>query len=307
MLPVSANQLRVAQLAGSTGNALMRNYPSALPCLLDAAAARTGIAVAPEPVLISSFIDERLAECPMLYINWDDRNDWEEFSDAEIGALRKYLENGGMCFVDAGITAAFLRGPDGRAQHHSFPEWQENPAVHQFFARVLPEESFLPVLRTDPLFSCCYQGLPDAALLPPTVKQYTVEEKWPDGTYAAVAIRLNGHIAVLATPVIAMGWGRNSRGGWQTQIRLRVLEGSDDLGSMLQEAAYSGQRFEVTREDGGTDVVFCQEEALPAWTREPNGNWRVFRYYDSRQIDDFTHVFYTRLGINIFTAALLGI
>ena len=57
---------------------------------------------------------------------------------------------------------------------------------------------------------------------------------------------------------------------------------------------------------GGKDAIYCQGAALPAWAQDPAGNWRVFRYYDSRQISDFTHVFYTRLGINVLVAALLG-
>jgi hypothetical protein len=44
--------------------------------------------------------------------------------------------------------------------------------------------------------------------------------------------------------------------------------------------------------------------AMPAWVNEPEGNWRVFRYYSSREISEYAHVFYTRLGVNIFIYAL---
>ena len=118
-------------------------------------------------------------------------------------------------------------------------------------------------------------------------------------------IRLNGRLAVICTPVIAMGWGRSAR-GWETTISFRALEGTENLGEVLETAPYSGPRFEVTREDGGKDAIYCQGNALPAWSQAPTGLWRVFRYYKSEQISDFTHVFYTRLGINILLTALLG-
>ncbi|MEM4248222.1 MAG: hypothetical protein QXH80_03060, partial [Candidatus Nanoarchaeia archaeon] len=71
----------------------------------------------------------------------------------------------------------------------------------------------------------------------------------------------------------------------------------------LRSAAYSGARYEAVLEDGRKDIVYCQTEALPAWVQEPDGRWRVFRYYQSNEISDFAHVFYTRLGINIFVYA----
>ena len=298
-----AQELRVAQLAGTA--ALRRNYPTALPSLLASARECTGLPLATEPLLLTSFADPRLRETPFLYINWDDRSDWPELPAAEIDALRQYLRAGGMVMVDAGITAEFLREAPGQSQHHSFAEWAANPAVQEFFAKVLPGEPFVPLRRNDPLFTNCYAGLPDDSLLPEVVRSYAQDEKWPGGTYSAVAIRLDGRLAVLCTPVVAMGWGRSAR-GWETSIRFRALEGTDTLGELLETAPYSGPRFEVTREDGGKDAVYCQGNALPAWSQDPSGVWRVFRYYDSRQISDFTHVFYTRLGINILLTALLG-
>ena len=60
----------------------------------------------------------------------------------------------------------------------------------------------------------------------------------------------------------------------------------------------------MTREDGGKDIIYCQEAALPAWAQAPDGNWRVFRYYASQEISDFAHQFYTQLGTNIIVYAL---
>ena len=298
--------MQVAQYAADDDGTADRHYPGALPSLLKAARECTGLPFADEPLLITSFCDRRLAACPALYLNWDERDDWEKLGAEEAAALRGYLENGGMAIIDAGITASFLRQHPGAGQSHSFAEWRERPEVRAFFSRVLPRQPFRRLDRDDPIFSGCFAGLPDPSLLPETVREYAVNEKWPSGSYSAVAIRIDGHVAAVALPIMALGWERNPQGGWETAIRLRVLESGDRLDEALSRAAVNGGQYEVVREDGGTDEVFCQDESLPAWVREPGGRWRIYRYYDSRQINDFTHVFYTRLGINLLMAAVLG-
>lgn len=302
-------EIRIAQLIEGNKNALSRNYPEALPGLLESAAKATGLPLAQEPILINSFLDPRLPECPFLYINWDDKTNWDKLPEAEILAFRNFLTQGGFVFVDAGITASFLRNAENPflGQHHSYAEWEASPPVRDFFQKVLPKATFQPLGRDDPLYACFYQGLPGLENLPPNVQDYAQREKWPDGTYSAVGIRLNGRLAVLATPVIAMGWGRNSLGGWTTEIRFRTLEDNDGLNRLLPQAATLGPQYDARREDGGTDHIFCQGDAMPAWLNDPLGNWRVFRYYDSRQISDYVHVFYTRLGTNFLIAALLGL
>lgn len=297
------DEVRVAQLFPATADYGWRRYANALPSLLRHVAEATHINVVPEPVAISDFADERLLECPFVYANFADRSDWT-FSSAEVEQLRGYLDRGGFLYIDAGITASFLREHPELGQHHSYAEWDACPELKTAFAAVFPDTEFQPLRRSDPLFRAFYQGLPDTSLLPDTVRSYTEQEKWPDGTYSAVALRRQGRIAVLATPIVAMGWGKNSLGQWNTTIRFRVLEGTAGLGDYLATAAYSGPRFEVVREDGGKDVIYCQDAAMPAWANEPGGQWRVFRYYASREISDFAHVFYTRLGTNILLYAL---
>lgn len=308
---VDAEGLRIGQFAEGGSRILHRSYPDALSGLIDSARKATGLPLDESPILMDSFLDSRLRECPFLYVNWDDCSHWSTMSEEEVAALRKYILDGGFVYIDAGITAEFLRGSAGsisiQSQHHSYAEWQERPEVRDFFKRVLPEYSFQPLGRDDPLFGCFYQGLPNTEILPPTVREYTTREKWPSGTYSAVGIRLGGHIAVLATPVVAMGWGKNVLGGWTTEIRMRVLEERDELKQMLPQAAVLGPKYEARREDGGIDQIYCQEGTLPAWLHAPTGDWRVFRYYDSKQISDYTHVFYTRLGTNFLISALLGI
>ena len=293
--------VRVAQLV--SGQALRRRYAYALPSLLQHVEDTTTLRVLPEPVVIESFEDRRVFESPFIYANFADRTDWT-FTVGEVANLKAYLERGGFLFIDAGISAEFLREHVELGQHHSFGEWDACPELKQAFSVVYPDREFRPLKRSHPIFRIFYKGLPDTDMLPDTVRTFVEEEKWPDGTYSAVGIKVNGRLAVLATPIIAMGWGRNSLGHWVTTIRFRVREGTAGLADYLKTAAYSGVRFEVVREDSAKDVIYCQKRALPAWVSEPGESWRVFRYYGSREISDFAHIFYTRLGTNILVYAL---
>jgi hypothetical protein len=293
--------VRVAQLI--PGRAVSRHYPYALPTLLKHVAEKTSVNVIPEPVIIESFEDERIFDCPYIYANFADRSDWT-FSERERTQLKGYLSRGGFLYIDAGINAEFLRESAALGQHHSFGEWDACPQLKEAFGTLFPGKAFRPLSRSHPIFRVHHAGLPDPAILPDTVREFVVNEKWPDGTYSAVGLKVGGRLAVLVTPIIAMGWGRNTLGNWRTTIRFRVRETTEGLSDYLRTAAYSGARFEVVREDAGQDVIFCQKRALPAWVNEPEGDWRVFRYYGSREISDFAHVFYTRLGVNFLLYAL---
>jgi len=293
--------IRFAQLL--PGQAVRRHYANALSSLLAHIAEETTLRVVPEPVILSSFEDERIFEFPFIYANFADRPDWT-FSELERVNLKHYLERGGFLFIDAGINAEFLRGNVEFGQHHSFGEWDACPPLKDAFLTIFPNKEFHPLKRSHQIFRVFHDGLPDAKVLPNTVREFVEQEKWPDGTYSAVGLKVKGRLAVLITPIIAMGWGRNSLGNWTTTIRFRVREGTSGLSDYLRTAAYSGARFEVVREDGANDVVYCQKQALPAWVNEPSGKWRIFRYYGSREISDFAHVFYTRLGTNIVVYSL---
>ena len=302
---VSRQELRIAQYVegGSDHGHIWSSFPGALSSLLKHISTECNCNISTEPVVLGDLADKAIADYPFIYINASDCRIWT-FSEETIANLRKYLENGGFIFIDAGITASFLREHPELAASHSYAEWEASPEVKALFEKVLPGKTFTPLDRKDDIFRIYYKGLPDPSVLPDSVREYVIKEKWPEGTYSAVAIKLNGRIAVLCTPIIAMGWGRNALGQWATNIQFRVLEQTEGLNQILQNAAYSGARFEVAREDGGKDIVYCQKEALPAWCMEPGGRWRVFRYYSSREISDYTHVFYTRLGTNIILYAL---
>ncbi len=305
-LCLGAAPLRIAQLV-APGRAMERGYPNALASLLETVADTTGLDLETTPMLVDSFRDPRLRQCPFLYVNWNDREDWETMPREEVEALGQFLASGGFLWLDAGIAAEFLRqaGADA-AQHHSYGEWQVAPEVQRFLQKALPGHPFLPLSRKDPLFRCFFQGLPDVSLLPREVQQYVTEEKWPGGTYSVMGIRLEGRLAVMATPILSMGWGKSSLGGWTNEIRMKTLEQGETLGVLLPQAAVLGPAFPARREDGTFDKVFCQENAVPAWLQEPTGQWRLFRYHDSQQINDFIHIFYSRLGANFILAALMG-
>ena len=298
-----ATLIRIAQIAGNNSRLMYRNYPEALPSLLKTVSDTTTLNIDPDPLFLDDFSDERIYTCPFVYINAADREDWT-LSSVEKEVLKRYLNRGGFLFIDAGITASFLRGKSSLGQHHSYAEWEASPEIKTAFKSVFPELNFQALKRSDSLYSAFFQGLPDAKLLPDSVKKYTIEEKWPDGTYSATALKIKSRIAVLATPIIAMGWGKNSLGQWKTNINFRILQGNDGLDNFLQSAAYNGPRYEVMREDHGTDLIFCQGNSMPAWIQEPGNIWRVFRYYGSHEISDFAHVFYTRFGTNILVYAL---
>ncbi|NLG13045.1 MAG: DUF4159 domain-containing protein [Lentisphaerae bacterium] len=295
-------ELRIGQLLADGG--LHRGYyPNALPSLLRHIRETTTANVAEEPVLLADFSDARLFELPFVYVNCADRPDWT-FTEAEKTALKSYLLRGGFLYIDAGITAAFLREHPEYGQHHSYAEWEASPEIKAAFKTVFPDEEFETLKRSDELYRTFYSGLPDTSLLPDTVRSYTEKEKWPDGTYAAAVLRIDGRVAVLTTPIVAMGWGKNRLGQWDTTIRFRVLEETTGLDAYLGNAAYGGAKFEVAREDGAKDIIYCQEEAMPSWANEPGGKWRIFKYYGSREISDFAHQYYTQLGTNIVVYAL---
>ena len=292
---------QVAQIV--EGDPFRRFYPAALRSLMEEITRVSSVRFDPDPVFLSNFEDPEIFRYPIIYINFADRSDWT-FSELEQENLRRYLERGGFLFLDAGINAEFLRGDAAHGQSHSFAEWEVTPVVDEAFAEIFPDRGFEPLERSHPIFRSFYSGLPDAANLPESIRDYIANEKWPQGTYSFVGLHLDGRLAVLATPIVAMGWGRDELGQWTNPIGFRVRESAEGMSERLSEAAYSGRLFTVRREDGLTDRIFCQPETLPAWVQEPNGRFRIFRYYHSTEISDYAHTFYTRLGVNIFLHVL---
>ncbi len=292
--------IRIVQLA--PGNLVQRNYADGLPSLLEEINETTTLRVDPDPVFIDTFADPVIFEHPFIYVNYADRKDWT-LSEAEKDNLRDYLERGGFIYIDAGITASFLRDGGKHGQFHSFAEWRVTPELEEAFGSIFPGKGFQALPRSHPLFSAFYSGLPDASILPETVREFVVNEKWPQGTYAAMGFNIDGRLAVLAMPILAMGWGKDDYGKWTTFIGFRIREGAEGLSDRLATAVNTGTSFEVVREDGRKDTIYTQEAAMPAWVNEPDDTWRVFSYYYTQEISDYAHSFYTRLGVNIFVYA----
>lgn len=296
-----ASAAKIVQLV--QGNHLQRHYPDGLTSLISEINEVSTLRLDPDPIYIETFDDPVIFQHPLIYVNFADRKDWT-LSNAEVEALRDFFDRGGFIFFDAGINAAFLREENGSyGQYHSFAEWQVSPKLSEMFQQIYPEKDWQPLPRTHPLFDAFYSGLPDATILPDAVRDYVVNEKWPQGTYAAMGITVDGRLAALAMPILAMGWGKNDLEQWTTFIGFRIREGAEGLSERLADAAYTGVRFETTREDGRTDVVYTQQKAMPAWVQEPDDSWRVFRYYYTQEISDYAHSFYTRLGVNVFMYA----
>ena len=301
--PVSAfESVKVIQLVNrDSGN---RQYIESLSTLLTEIGMRTSVQLDNRPIEIDTLLDEALNQHAMLYINVDSFNDWT-LSKEEQAALKRFIEHGGFVYLDAGIKTEFLRS-NNNVGVHSFADWQVRPLVDDLFGAMFPEKSFEPLPRNHPIFSTFYSGLPDARELPEAIRDFVVNEKWPGGTYSLVGLTIKGRLAVVASPVVAIGWGRDETGSWVYQIDFRVREGSEELSERLSLAAYSGEKFNANRADGLFDIVFTQKDALPGWVQEPDGQWRAFRYYSGKEISNFAHLFYTRLGINIFVYGLLN-
>lgn len=294
--------VRVLQLV--EGEPLRRFFPGALPSLLQAASEEIGVNFSPDPVFIERFDSPLLEQYPLLYVNYGDRRDWN-LSPSEFENLASYLDRGGFLVIDAGITAEFLRGNATYGQHHSFAAWEVTPQLEDMARRLFPESEFQPLPRNHPIFQIFYSGLPDTGALPEAVREFVVNEKWPQGTYSILGLHVEGRLVAIATPILALGWGKNETGQWTNTIGFRIRESAEGLDEKLREATYSGIHYEVKREDGRYDRVYCQPETVPAWVEEPNGRWRVFRYYSTSEISDYAHVFYTQLGINILAFAML--
>lgn len=301
------SSVRVVQLLRQESG--VRRYPDALPSLLKMMNDQTNARFDTDPLFINSFTDERLKENPILYVNCDEQPNLE-FSEEERTALRRYMELGGFVYLDAGIKASFLGSDLG----HSYAAWEERPEVRELFSQVLPEKTFIPLARDHDLFRTFFRGLPknedlkiqaDQKRLPETVLHFVEREKWPQATYSFVGIKIKGRLACVASPICAMGWGRDEYGAWIPPISFRIRESAENFDQNLKLASFSGGTYEVTREDGLKDVIYSENGQRPLWVKEPNGSWRIFKYYSGEEISNYAHAFYSRLGMNVFLYALL--
>ena len=221
------------------------------------------------------------------------------------------MELGGFVYLDAGIKASFLGADLG----HSYAAWEERPEVRDWLGQVFPEKAFVPLDRSHDLFRVFFKGLPKNSdlkieasqkRLPETVLTFVEQEKWPQGTYSFVGIKVKGRLACVASPICAMGWGQDEFGHWIPPISFRIRESAENFDENLKLASFTGGTFEVTREDGLKDIIYSEPGQRPAWVQEPTGRWRIFKYYSGEEISHYAHSFYARLGMNVFLYALLN-
>ncbi len=299
--------VRIVQLVRQENSS--QRYPDALPSLLKMMNEQTNGRFDTDPLFINNLTDERLLENPILYVNCDEQPNLE-FPLEERDALRRYMEQGGFVYLDAGIKASFLGADLG----HSYAAWEERPEVKDLFSLIYPEKTFIPLARDHDLFRTFFRGLPknvdlkiqaSQKRLPETVLSFVEREKWPQATYSFVGIKVNGRLACVASPICAMGWGRDEFGAWIPPIAFRIRESAENFDQNLKLASFSGGTFEVTREDGLKDVIYSENGQRPLWVQEPNGKWRIFKYYSGEEISNYAHAFYSRLGMNVFLYALL--
>ena len=130
------------------------------------------------------------------------------------------------------------------------------------------------------------------------------QEKWPQGTYSFVGIKVKGRLACVASPICAMGWGRDEFGNWIPPISFRIRESAENFVENLRLASFNGGTFEVTREDGLKDIIYSEPGQRPA-VQEPTGRWRISNIIRRRN-SNYAHSFYARLGMNVFLYALLN-
>jgi len=309
-LAIPAQDGMIQVLTLRRDNTTRIRYPDALPSLLGLMNEHAQVSFDTFPLFIESLTDQRLFEHSILYINCDELPDFE-FSTEENEALLRFMELGGFVYLDAGIKASFLGADLG----HSYAAWEEREEVRQWFTQVVPGRSFTPLPRNHEIFRTFYQGLPDNKYLkleegqkrlPDTVLTFVEQEKWPQGTYSLVGIKMNGRLACVASPICAMGWGRDEFGAWLPPISFRIRESAENFDETLQVASFNGNTFEVTREDGLKDVIYQIPGQRPLWVQEPTGRWRIFKYYSGEEISNYAHSFYVRLGMNVFLYALLN-
>ena len=299
--------VRVVQLLRQ--ESVVRRYPDALPSLLKMMNEQTNARFDTDPLYINSLTDERLKENPILYVNCDEQPNLE-FPEEERAALRRYMELGGFVYLDAGIKASFLGSDLG----HSYAAWEERPEVRELFSQVFLKKHSFPCRVIMIYLELFFRGLPknedlkiqaNQKRLPETVLDFVEREKWPQATYSFVGIKVKGRLACVASPICAMGWGRDEFGAWIPPISFRIRESAENFDQNLKLASFSGGTYEVTREDGLKDVIYSENGQRPLWVKEPNGRWRIFKYYSGEEISNYAHAFYSRLGMNVFLYALL--
>ena len=220
------------------------------------------------------------------------------------------MELGGFVYLDAGIKASFLGSDLG----HSYAAWEERDEVREWFGQIFLEKSFTPLARNHEIFRTFYKGLPDNEYLrleedqkrlPDTVLTFVEQEKWPQGTYSLVGIKVKERLAASASPFVLWGGAGMSLGlGF-----LLFFFGYASRPRILMKPCRSHPlpvKPSKLPEKILKDEIYLLPGQRPLWVKEPTGRWRIFKYYSGEEISNYAHSFYARLGMNVFLYALLN-
>ena len=80
---------------------------------------------------------------------------------------------------------------------------------------------------------------------------------------------MKDRLACVASPICAMGWGRDEFGAWIPPISFRVRESAENFDETLQVASFTGKTYEVTREDGLKDEIYLIPGQRPCGSKNP--------------------------------------
>ena len=153
--------------------------------------------------------------------------------------------------------------------------------MKEWFSQVFPEKAFIPLDRSHDLFRIFFKGLPKNAdlkietsqkRLPETVLTFVEQEKWPQGTYSFVGIKVKGRLACVASPICAMGWGRDEFGNWIPPISFRIRESAENVDENLRLASFAGGTLRLFARTGlKISFIQNQENALHGFRNQREG------------------------------------
>ena len=135
--------------------------------------------------------------------------------------------------------------------------------------------------------------------LPATVLTFVEQEKWPSGHLFFRRYESEGETCLcVASPICAMGWGRDEFGNWiHLPSHFRIRESAENFDENLKLASFTGGTFEVIREDGLKDIIYSEPGQRPATGyRNPLAGGGFSNIIQEREISNYAHSFYARLA-----------
>ena len=98
---------------------------------------------------------------------------------------------------------------------------------------------------------------------------FVEQEKWPQATYSLVGMKVKDRLACVASPICAMGWGRDEFGAVDSTDLFSGCESAENFDETLQVASFTGKTYEVAREDGLKDEIYLIQDSGPCGSKNP--------------------------------------